>query len=113
MHRNTPNRVQWEIPGGKIETNETPWETAKREVREELNIEVYFLKELGNKIFQEDSFVMNYTWFLVKIISGVPKIMEKKFDDIKYFSKGELLNVSSSLSPNTKNFITHCSDILE
>lgn len=29
MHRNTPKRVQWELPGGKVEAGEEPEQTAE------------------------------------------------------------------------------------
>ncbi len=48
---------------------------------------------------------MEYVWFLAKIVSGKPKIMEEKFDDLKYFSWDELQKMENRLSPNTKNVL--------
>ena len=31
---------QWEFPGGKIETNESPWQALVREIKEETNVDV-------------------------------------------------------------------------
>jgi 8-oxo-dGTP diphosphatase len=35
-----PLPLKWEFPGGKIEKNESPAECLKREIREELNLEI-------------------------------------------------------------------------
>ncbi|MFH1822183.1 MAG: NUDIX hydrolase [Patescibacteria group bacterium] len=40
-------KICWDIPGGKIEYKETPQETVKREVKEELGITVKVIKHLG------------------------------------------------------------------
>jgi NADH pyrophosphatase NudC (nudix superfamily) len=43
----------WTFPGGKLEPNETPLETAKREVWEETNLSIQNLEQVGN------SFLLN------------------------------------------------------
>jgi len=105
IHRNTPKRNQWEIPGGKIDENENSEETAKREVKEELGIDVEIIDRLGEKEFSEDGYSMNYIWFSAKIISGEPKLMEDAFDEFKYFSLDELKSMKEKLSPNARNFV--------
>ena len=37
----------WDLPGGKIEYGETPGEALKREVREEIDVEIQNLKSVG------------------------------------------------------------------
>ncbi len=36
----TTYRKEWLVPGGIVERNESPWEGAKREVREEIGLEL-------------------------------------------------------------------------
>ncbi len=46
------NRIKtgwYELPGGKIEDNETPEQTAVREIKEELCCDVNIIKHLGKK----------------------------------------------------------------
>lgn len=105
LHRNTPKRAQWELPGGKIDPGEDPFITAKREVLEELGIEVEIEKEIGGKTFKEDGNEMEYTWFEAKIIHGEPKVLENKFDKFSYFSWEELNEMKEELSPNVQNLL--------
>lgn len=105
IHRNTTKRTQWETPGGKVEDDEDPEETAKREIKEEIGVEVKIIKKLGQKDFTENDFTMEYTWFLAEIISGIPDYMEKEtYDNLKYFSWEELKD-REDLSANTKNLV--------
>lgn len=106
IHRNTPKRVQWETPGGKIEEGEDPTRTAEREAEEEIGVDIEIIKELGRKEFQEDTYTMDYIWYLTSIKSGELQLMEKdKYDDIKYFSWDELKGIRDQLSPNAKNLV--------
>lgn len=106
IHRNTPKRIQWETPGGKIEKGEDSRRTAEREAEEEIGVDIEIIKELGNKEFQEDTYTMSYIWYLSSIKSGKPQLMEKdKYDDMKYFSWEELKNIFDQISPNAKNLV--------
>ena len=44
----------WELPGGKIEPNETPEECLKRELKEEFEINVTVAEHLGSNIHAYD-----------------------------------------------------------
>ncbi|MGV9334954.1 NUDIX hydrolase [Nocardia sp. NPDC003726] len=106
LHRNTSNRTQWEIPGGKIEPSEDAATAASREAYEELGITVDIVRELGTESFREDGYTISYTWYLARTNGYVPKIGEPaKFDDIRYWSMPELSAMTAHLSENTKNFI--------
>lgn len=105
MHRNTVNLAQWELPGGKLEIGEQPEQTAKRELNEELNVNIEIKKYLGFKEFLDNDYMLKYHWYLCEIKNQEPKIMEEKFDELKYFSKEDLQNSIEELSSNMKIFM--------
>jgi len=104
LHRNTPQRQQWETPGGKVEADEDGKSAAIREVIEELGVEVKIINEIGRKDFIEDGHEMGYIWYKAEIKSGTPKPMEQKHDKVEYFSWEELKEMKD-LSANAKNLV--------
>ena len=60
----------WEVPGGKTEPGETPFECLSRELREELNIEIKPLREYRRSVYGELSFV----FIEAEIVSGEPQL---------------------------------------
>lgn len=106
LHRNTPKRQQWEIPGGKVDENEDAKKAAIREIREELGVDVEITSLIGEKEFTEDGFTMSYTWYAANILQGQPQIMEPEtFDQLRAFSTQEMRILFEELSPNTQNLI--------
>jgi 8-oxo-dGTP diphosphatase len=95
----------YEMPGGKLEGNESPEEGARRELKEELLCEINIIKNLGEKSFVEKGAELKYTWFSAKIKQGFsPKLGEpEKFDYFKYLPIDKLRNYN--LSSNMKNLL--------
>jgi 8-oxo-dGTP diphosphatase len=104
LHRNFGSQNHWEVPGGKVEEDESTEQTALRETREELGVEVGIVRRLGHAAFHEADQHMEYTWFKAIILSGKPKVMEpEKFDDLNYFSLDGMRAIQ--LSTGAWNFL--------
>ncbi len=41
------NSIIWDLPGGKVEYGESPYDTLKREVKEEVNLDIEILQPIG------------------------------------------------------------------
>lgn len=108
LRRVSGDHAQWEMPGGKVESNETPENAAGREVHEELGVQVTIGVKLGQAAFEFDGQEWLYHWFEAKIISGDPQIMEPtKFDQLRYFSLEQMKSDISMMSPNIVNVLNH------
>lgn len=77
----------WNLPGGRVEQSESPWEAAIREAQEEINVDiaiekiisVSFKKEQDDLVFQ----------FLARIEKGVPSVSEESRENA-YFGVHDL-----------------------
>lgn len=83
--------LKWEFPGGKLEENEGEIDCIKREIKEELNIEIEVLEKLSNSIYDYGTFKINLIPFLSNYVSGEIILFEHK--DYKLLDKSELLNL--------------------
>ena len=68
----------WCPPGGKLDFGEHPVEAFIREVKEETDVEVTDVEHIGfsNDVFEDDGLHFVTIWFVAKLKSGTPKIME-------------------------------------
>lgn len=83
--------LKWEFPGGKLEGDEDEIECIKREIKEEINIDIEVLKRLSNSIYDYGSFKINLIPFITTYISGEIILTEHK--EYKLLDKSELLNL--------------------
>jgi len=62
--------LKWEFPGGKLEKDESEIECIKREIKEELNIEISIIKRLASCIYDYNDFRINLIPYVVEYESG-------------------------------------------
>jgi len=77
----------WVLPGGKIESGETPEEAAKREAFEETNLVIEDLKVVAEQIFSNDQINKKSVGYLLESskYSGEIKIKEpQKIERIEF-----------------------------
>lgn len=68
----------WEFPGGKIELGETAESALKREIQEELGIDITVDKFLCTTHYDYPSFHLTMHCYLCRIISGEIELREHK-----------------------------------
>jgi len=82
----------WAFPGGKLEKFESFEDCAIREIKEEVDLDIFNIKidKTTNDLFIEDD--LHYVTIFVKCDhNGIPKIMEpEKCTDIDWFSWNNL-----------------------
>ena len=83
--------LKWEFPGGKLELNESEIDCIKREIKEEININIEVLQKLSNNTHDYGTFKINLIPFFVQYISGEIKLAEHK--DYRLLNRSELLNL--------------------
>lgn len=93
----------WGIPGGSLEIGETLEETAKRELKEETNLDCDNFTLLN--VFSGNDFYFKYpngdelysviALFLADNFKGGLKITDDESIDLSFFSKSELPNLES------------------
>ena len=83
--------MKWEFPGGKIEPGETEVDCLKREIREELSIEIEVQDRLTPSVYQYPSFTIELIPYTAIHVSGELKL--KEHHDYLLLDKEELENL--------------------
>lgn len=88
----------WEVPGGKVEEDESPTEAAIRETREEIGVEIELRKPFYTGEFQHNEEMFLWNSYVAQIKDGEPRIQKDKFKELKWFEGSELDELE--LAPN-------------
>ena len=76
------------LPGGKVEPNEDPKDAIIREVKEEVDLEIYDLKPVFTKIFTEEK---KYgVFFIAKVKEPYKVKISSEHQNFKWFKKNDL-----------------------
>lgn len=81
----------WTIPGGKIEKKEPIINGLKREVKEEVNLDILDYRWIGEDVFESNGFWFHAQHFLCQTKNSDVKL-EKKLTDFHWLSKEEINN---------------------
>ncbi len=84
----------WEFPGGKVETNESAEFCLKREIKEELSIEIQILQPLPVVKYQYPDFIIELFPFRCEWVAG--NIFLKEHSTADWFDPKQLLNLNWS-----------------
>lgn len=82
--------LKWEFPGGKLNKGEEEEQAIVREIKEELNIEIFPFKRISSNIHDYGSFKIKLTAYLCNFIRGEIVLLEHK--DFKLVSFKNLKN---------------------
>lgn len=105
LRNKAPEKEYWCIPGGKVEMFERFEQAVKREVKEEIGVEIEVGACLGicDHIIKAEEKHWVSPSYLCKIIKGEPQIMEPtKHLDMKWFPLDKL---PEKITITTKNAI--------
>jgi len=80
--------LRWEFPGGKIEPGESPEECLKREIKEELDLDILIKQKLLVVEHQYEEMKVILHCYMCSVVGGVPK--KKGCKDFRWVSPSEL-----------------------
>ncbi len=102
LRRDEPDRNKWAIPGGKLELNETLEDGLKREIREELSMEVEVMELAGiSEVITE-----NFHYIILDYLCNPATWDAKPGSDALDAAYFDMNNLDNSVNESTKEFLT-------
>lgn len=83
--------LKWELPGGKVEADETDEQCLIREIKEELNVQIEISQRLPENLHSYPTFDILLIPFIVRITFG--EIQLKEHVDFKWLDATELMHL--------------------
>jgi ADP-ribose pyrophosphatase YjhB (NUDIX family) len=107
-----PNKGRWSLPGGLLEVGEDPEEAAKREVREELGLEVVTegLLQVANEVIKDEQGRVKYHFILVDYLMrplGDKITLNEESDEYAWFEPSaiEQLNTTNNTRMIVRKYV--------
>ncbi len=96
--------LKWEFPGGKLENGETTEQCVRRELREELSIEIHSIERIQSQAaYYEDGGMFNVAYCFISGYTEEPK--NNVFEQICWVTLEELKHMD--LLEGNKSFVPH------
>ena len=87
-NRNKHFAYHWEFPGGKVDNQETFENALKREIKEELAINIRILHHIASEKYKDEKIDVNVHYFLCESLNE--NIILSEHEDMKWLQKYDL-----------------------
>ena len=102
-NRNKHFAFCWEFPGGKVDNQETFENALKREIKEELSINIKVITHIASEKHKDDTIDVEVHYFLCETINE--NIFLSEHEDMKWVQKNDL--VKYKMAPGDSKIIKY------
>jgi 8-oxo-dGTP diphosphatase len=95
--------LHWEFPGGKVDNDESFEQALKREIYEELSINIKIKEKITSEKYKDDKIDVEVHYFLCEVMDE--EIILSEHEDMKWLFKKDLLNFK--LAPGDSKIINY------